>query len=157
MKDRELLEVAVGLREVARAGWKRVGIERPESVADHSYGVALAALVLAPPELDRLKVLSLALLHDLPEVRVGDITPHDGVPREEKKRREAVAAAELFAHHPPLQALWRELERGESAEAKFVKAMDLLDLELMAAHYARGGVDTGELARSAGRVPFANG
>lgn len=154
MKDRALLEVAAGLREVDRAGWKRVGIVAPESVADHSYGVALAALLLTPPSLDRLKVLGMALLHDLPEVRVGDITPHDGVPRAEKKRREAIAAAELFADHPALRALWAELEAAESPEARFVKSMDLLDLELMAAHYARSGVDTSELARSAGAFPF---
>jgi putative hydrolase of HD superfamily len=154
MTDRELLTEALGLREVARAGWKRVGVGTPESVADHSFGVALATLVLAPPELDRLKLVTMALLHDLAEVRVGDITPHDGIPRDEKKRREATAAAALFADHPALLASWREMEAGVSAEARFVKSLDLLDLELMAARYAARGVDTSELARSAGRFPW---
>lgn len=157
MTDRELLQEALGLREVDRAGWKRVGVEHPESVADHSFGVALAAVLLTPAHLDRHKVLVMALLHDLPEVRVGDITPHDGVPRAEKKRREGVAAAELFAHQPELRALWAELVAAESAEARFVKTLDLLDLELMSAHYAARGTDTAELARSAGTFSWPRG
>jgi putative hydrolases of HD superfamily len=154
MSDRALLEEALGLREVARAGWKRVGIAHPESVADHSFGVALAALVLTPPHLDKLRVLSMALLHDLAEVRVGDITPHDGIPRAEKKRREGEAAAAMFAAHPELAAAWAEMEAGETAEARFVKTLDLLDLELMARHYAAAGYETVELSASAGSFPW---
>lgn len=147
MTDGELLREALALKVLDRAGWKRVGVAAPESVADHSYGVALAALVLAPPELDRARLLAMALLHDLAEVRIGDITPHDGVPREEKKRREAAAAAALFADHPGLLALWEEAEAGQSAEARFLKELDRLDMALQAEAYARLGFATAEFGR----------
>lgn len=148
MTDRELLTEALALKELHRAGWKRVGIVEPESVADHSFGVALAALVLAPPELDRGRLLAMAILHDLAEVRIGDITPHDGVPRAEKKRREAEAAALLFADHAELAAIWSEAEAGVTAEARFLKSMDVLDLHLQAEVYGGRGHDTSEFGRA---------
>lgn len=139
MTDRELLAEVLGLKELARAGWVRVGVEAGESVADHSFGVAFAAMVLAPPELDRGRLLELALLHDVPEVRVGDITPYDGVSRDEKKQREAEAALALFADHPRLTALWAELVAGTSPEARFIKRLDHVDLRLQARRYAARG------------------
>lgn len=139
MTDRELLVEAMSLKALDRAGWVRVGVPRPESVAAHSWGVALLALVRCPPGLDRERLVAMALLHDLAEVRVGDITPHDGVPREEKRRREREAAAAMFADHPELRALWDEAERGESAEARFLKELDTLDMGLQAEVYASEG------------------
>ncbi|MCA9779191.1 MAG: HD domain-containing protein, partial [Candidatus Eremiobacteraeota bacterium] len=57
------------LKTVSRQGWTRHPIPQAavESVADHSYGVALLALLMCPPELNRSRVLELALLHDLAE------------------------------------------------------------------------------------------
>ncbi|MSQ03316.1 MAG: HD domain-containing protein [Myxococcales bacterium] len=152
MTDRELLNECLALKELHRAGWKRVGVAEPESVADHSFGVALAALVLAPPELDRGRLLAMALLHDLAEVRVGDITPHDGVSPQEKTRREADAAARLFEGHPQLAAIWLESEQGVTAEARFLKAMDTLDLHLQAERYGDRGYDTSEFGRAPPRA-----
>lgn len=144
MTDAELLAEAMRLKSLERAGWKRVGVQHPESVAAHSWGVALAALVRCPPELNREKVLMMALLHDLAEVRIGDITPHDGITREEKKRREAQAATAIFADHSALLALWCEAEALATPEAQFVKTMDLLDMGLQAEEYAASGTDTTE-------------
>lgn len=139
MTDRALLCEALGLKELDRAGWTRVGIARPESVAAHSWGVALLVLVRCPPELDRARLLAMALLHDLAEVRVGDLTPYDGVPRAEKHRREREVMTELLAHRPDLLAIWNEAEAGETPEARFLKAMDLTDLGLQAERYAAEG------------------
>lgn len=152
MTDRELLVAALGLKELDRAGWKRVGVASPESVADHSFGVALAALVLAPPELDRGRLLAMALLHDLAEVRVGDITPYDGVAHDEKRRREHEAAVVLFEARPDLLALWLEAEAGQSAEARFLKQVDRFDLRLQAERYAAAGVDVTDFLRSTAHV-----
>lgn len=152
MTDRELLAEALGLKELDRAGWKRVGVAAPESVADHSFGVALAALVLAPPELDRARLLAMALLHDLAEVRVGDVTPYDDVSREEKRRREHEAASALFSDRPDLMALWQEAEACESPEARFLKKVDRFDLHLQAERYATAGVDVGDFLRSTAHV-----
>ncbi|CAK0899040.1 unnamed protein product [Prorocentrum cordatum] len=83
------LREALGLKDVARAGWLRRGVEAPESVAAHSWGVAFLASQLCPASLDRGRVLEMSIVHDLAEVRVGDITPRDGVPPAEKHRLEA--------------------------------------------------------------------
>ena len=75
----ELIDALGRLKEVPRTGWLDRGIpaEETESVADHSFGVALLAWLLAPDELDRARVIELALLHDLAESSVGDATPYD--------------------------------------------------------------------------------
>ena len=144
MTDAKLLAEALGLKAVERAGWRRVGVPHPESVAAHSWGVALAAMLRCPPNLDREKVLVMAILHDLGEVRIGDITPHDGISREEKKQRELQAVRSMLTDHPRFFAIWLESEALQTAEAKFVKSMDRLDMGVQAEAYARQGFDTSE-------------
>lgn len=136
------LERALALKTTPRAGWARCGVPAPESVADHSYGVALLALVLAPRHpgpLDGARCLRLALAHDLAEALVGDITPHDGVPPEAKARREAGAVAELSAllGDAALESLWREYEAARTPEARFVKSLDKLEMLCQARAYER--------------------
>lgn len=141
MTDDALTTLAYGLKELDRAGWLRVGVERPESVAAHAWGTAFLALLRCPPELDRGRLVSMCVLHDLAEAVVGDITPHDGIPRDEKHRREAAAIASMLADHPELRALWDEAERGETAEARFLKELDREDMRAQARIYgARGHV-----------------
>ncbi|MFZ5476012.1 MAG: HD domain-containing protein [Myxococcota bacterium] len=144
MTDAELLAEASKLKELDRAGWKRIGVTHPESVAAHSWGVALAALLRCPPDLDRHKLLVMAVLHDLAEVRVGDITPHEGVAREEKHRREREAMGELLAHRSDLLAIWEEAEAGISPEARFLKEMDRADMGVQAERYGARGLDVSE-------------
>lgn len=146
-----LLET-LALKDLPRAGWLRVGVERPESVAAHSWGVAWLVLALCPPGLDRGRALAIAVVHDLAEVRVGDITPHDGIDRAEKARREAAAFDALVAALPgaaDLQGLRAEYEATSSPEGRFVKACDKLDMALQAAVYADGGAPTAEFVESA--------
>ena len=150
---RERLLEALQLKEVARAGWLRVGVRSPESVAAHSWGVAWLALVLCPEGLDRERVLSISIVHDLPEVRAGDITPHDGVSKTEKaalERDGLLALTEGLPRAAALKAFWEEYEAGETAEARFVKACDKLDMALQAARYADAQpVSTREFVESA--------
>lgn len=140
MSDDAVVDVlleALGLKDVARAGWIRRGVPGVESVAAHSWGVAWLVLVLLPPGLDRARALTYAVLHDLPEVRVGDLTPADGVPPEEKHRREAEAMASLAAALPPsLLDAWRAYEAQADPEARFVRQLDRLDMALQAVAYA---------------------
>jgi len=138
---RILLE-ALKLKSLPRTGWLRAGIENPESVAAHSWGVAWLSLVLCPPNLDRGRVLEMATIHDLAEIRVGDITPHDSVSRDDKHRMEDEAMndlLEVMCHRDELKALWDEYEAGKSKEAHFVKQMDKLDMALQAQEY--GGLE----------------
>ncbi|MED5309117.1 MAG: HD domain-containing protein, partial [Candidatus Thermoplasmatota archaeon] len=66
MRD-NLLEM-LELKQLPRTGWVRSEVDNPESVAAHSWGMAVLALRLAPENLDMIKVLSMCLVHDLPEV-----------------------------------------------------------------------------------------
>ena len=147
-----LLEV-LGLKELTRAGWTRVGIPGPESVADHSWGVAWLVMVLLPADLDRGRALSYAVLHDLPEVRVGDLTPADGVPRATKHAAEAAAMEGLCAGLPNgdrIVQTWTAYEARADPESRFVHQLDKLDMALQACRYGRRcEVDLTEFLESA--------
>jgi 5'-deoxynucleotidase YfbR-like HD superfamily hydrolase len=66
----EVLQAAGRLKTLKRAGWVRVGLPEPESVADHSFRVALLAVLFGPRlGLNGEKLVRLALLHDLAEAR----------------------------------------------------------------------------------------
>jgi len=107
-------------------------------------------LALCPEDIDQGQVLRLAVIHDSPEVRVGDITPYDGVSRSEKALRETEAAADMFRSRPDLVALLDEYQAQESPEARFVHQLDRLDMAFQALRYARDtGVDTSEFLGSA--------
>lgn len=150
LRDR-LIEV-LALKDLRRAGWSRVGIAEPESVAAHSWGVAWLVLVLCPEHLDRGRAVEIAILHDLAEAQVGDITPHDGVRGHRKRAMEAAAMQSLVRALPrgeQLYGLWREYEDGSTAEGRFVKACDKLDMALQAARYAERGYATDEFIDSA--------
>lgn len=140
-KAESLLRV-LGLKQVLRQGWTRHPIlpAAVESVADHSYGTCLLAWLLCPPELDRVRVLEMALLHDLAEVVTGDLVPADGVPQDVKQRDEQAALADLLQGLPVQSRgldLQREYQAQLSAEARFVKAMDRLDMALQSRLYER--------------------
>ncbi|MGB1985736.1 MAG: HD domain-containing protein, partial [Candidatus Poseidoniaceae archaeon] len=81
---REELLTLLQLKDIDRTGWVRAGVENPESVAAHSLGMAVLALRLCPQQLDLSKVLSMCLVHDIAEIVVGDLTPHDDIRGEEK-------------------------------------------------------------------------
>jgi len=145
------------LKQVYRRGWLERDIppERCESVAEHSYAVAILALLLSDhfPHLDLLRVLELALLHDFGEIDAGDITPADGVSREEKQRRELASLRRVLEQWPGRDrylALYDEYLQGKSAEARFVHQLEKLEMALQAAVYQRQGLAVlGEFLASA--------
>ncbi len=159
----DVLAAAGELKRVRRQGWIDRGVVDPESVADHSYRMALLAVLLAlgRPGLDPARAMALALVHDLPEAVTGDITPFDetlgaaGVDREAVFRRrpayseaaerakrvaEAAAIREIAARLPaPLAAwlvgAWEEYEAGETPEARLVRQVDKLETLVQALEY----------------------
>jgi len=92
----------------------------------------------------------IAVVHDLAEVRTGDITPHDAVPPAEKARLEREAFREIVAPLPNAEDLLASFDAyGQSPEGRFVKSCDKLDMALQARVYAEGGIDTREFIHSA--------
>ncbi|MCX7655537.1 MAG: HD domain-containing protein [Treponemataceae bacterium] len=133
------------LKGLYRQGWLKRGVPelRVESVADHSFGTALLVLLLAGhlgetdefADLDIHRCVEMALIHELGEVYVGDITPVDGVSREEKYYREREAFVRVVAGLPEAHrflSLWEEFEAGASPEARFVRQLDRLEMGIQA-------------------------
>ena len=145
-----LLMETLSLKHLDREGWKRVGVDRPESVAAHSWSMCWLVMLLAPEDIDKSKAIELAIIHDLAEARVGDITPHDGVSKAEKRERETSAISSMLADRPDLLQLWHEYDEGITPEAQFVHDIDRLDMALQATYYTQNlGINTTEFLDSA--------
>ena len=144
MASREALIEALGLKDVVRAGWLRAGVENPESVAAHSWGMAMLATQLCPDDLNLQRVLELCILHDIAEVRVGDITPHDNIAPEEKHRLESEAIEEMGIE---ANAIFAEYEAQETPESRFVRYLDKLDMALQAEIYESQNLDLSEFKK----------
>jgi len=137
------------LKRLYRQGWLRRGVpaQQVESVAEHSFGVAVLGLWLTEAGfsgLDRLKVLQMALLHDIGEIYAGDLTPADAVPAEEKHLREAASVRQVLGKLPggeKFVELWQEFEQGATPEARLVRQLDRLEMGLQAAVYASLGFE----------------
>ncbi len=144
------------LKGQVRRGWVQRGVDRPESVADHSLGVAVLAAALAPDlGVDRGELVTMAALHDLCEAVCGDVTPADGVAPEEKLSREAAAMAQVLEGLPDAEELlerWLDMAEGRTAMGRLVKELDALEMVLQAEHYeGQQAVDLAEF-HAAGRA-----
>jgi len=108
---------------------------RRENSAEHSWHLALMALVLAehaPPGTDLSRVIAMVVVHDLVEIDAGDLSVYAPEAEQARQRRaERAAADRIFALLPPgqasaLRALWDEFEERATVEARFARALDRL-------------------------------
>lgn len=105
---------------------------RTENDAEHSWHLALMAVILSGhsnQEIDLLKVIKMLLIHDLVEIDAGDVFLYDTAVNHTNTEAELAAARRIFGLLPTEQAdelilIWEEFEAGETAEAKFARAMD---------------------------------
>ena len=114
------------------------------------------------PELDLLKVIRMALIHDFGEIHAGDIIPGDQISPETKHQLERDSLVQIFGSLPNGDiyiTLWDEYESCASHEAQFVRQIDKLEMALQASVYehqhlenlaeffqsARAGISTPEL------------
>ncbi len=128
----DFLQRAEALKDTLRSGYTRQG--RRESTAEHSWRLMLWVEVLAEavPELDRLKLMRLALVHDLAEAVSGDIPAPLQDDKAEKTDQERRDLADLTSGLPPgqretIRALWEEYEAAQTPEAIFIKGLDKLE------------------------------
>lgn len=143
-----IIDTVLGLDPLAdlpRTGWLLRGVRPCESIADHSFGVALVALLLTDAlraegqQVDGERVLRMALVHDAPEARTGDVP----LPSKTAEAKEALAemggrvARELLP--ATLAEAWGEAEEGASLEARIVKAADKLQMMIKVLAYERQG------------------
>lgn len=109
--------------------------DRRENDAEHSWHLAMMALVLAEHSnvpVDLLKVVKMVLIHDIVEIDAGDTFMYDTQKNHSNTDEERLAANRIFGLLPPQQAkeliaIWEEFEAGDTAEAKFARSMDRLE------------------------------
>jgi putative hydrolase of HD superfamily len=147
----DLLDFAKKVRELKglkRSGWIEKGVRDPESVADHSFMLAVLAYLYSKKlGLDTDKCVKMALLHDICEVYSGDIPDKirdedQPVPDSEKKKLEEQGLEKLISLLPEdlakeIHDLWKEFEARETKEAKLVKDLDKLEMCMQALEYSK--------------------
>ena len=134
----EFLRQAERLKTVKRSAFTTSG--ETESVAEHSWRLALMALVLAPsfPDIDGARLVRMCLIHDLGEAIGGDIPAPEQARRRAEGALEGKSAAErrdLLTLVDPLPqklrddivGLWDEYETAQTPTAKLAKALDKLE------------------------------
>jgi len=140
------------LKRLDRTGWTLRGLPNgTESVASHSFGVCVTAMMLADAirargvEIDCERVLRMALIHDWAETRVGDMpktaTEYFGALTRKNAETQAFAdiVKELDAGESDYQSLYKDYENRTSLEARLVKAADVIDLLVQAYALERAG------------------
>jgi putative hydrolases of HD superfamily len=139
------------LKNLGRTGWMLRGLPAgTESVAAHSFGVSITAMMLADElaargtVVDAERLLRMALLHDWSEARIGDLpktaTKYLGA---ETRRAELAAFGDILSGFEAGEALYRQLyedyEQRASLEARLVKAADVIDLLVQVLALERAG------------------
>jgi putative hydrolase of HD superfamily len=135
------------LKKVQRTGWVLKGVKDVESVAEHTWRVAMLALVFAPQlNLDQLKLVKMALIHDLGEISIGDIKWESGKKvigsQKQKHIDEREAIRKIFADNSSFEEyveLWEEFNNQKTREAKIVKQLDKLEMVIQALEYQGEG------------------
>lgn len=140
------------LKRLDRTGWTLRGLPNgTESVASHSFGVCVTAMLLADEmktrglEIDTERVLRMALLHDWAETRVGDMpkTATDYFGKDVRRTAETRAFADIVSGlgsgESDYKSLYEDYEQRSSLEARVVKAADVIDLLVEAYALERAG------------------
>lgn len=137
------------LKRTPRSGWLKLGIENPESVAEHSFSTAAIGFLLAEMEgLDPYRVAGYCLFHDMAETRTGDL---DWLAQKYLDKGDYLSSEVIedqIAKLPDQLKLSME-ELVESSEEKnainaVARDADLLDLVFQAMVYAESGIDGAE-------------
>jgi len=142
----DFFKTAINLKNISRQGWiDKLSLKHPESVADHSYSMAIMGMLISDLEnYDSEKILKMILLHDLAESKIGDYTP-DEIDKDEKERIENNAFFEITKKLPTIlksqyDELWNEYQNHTTPESQIVHQIDKLEMALQAKIYQKEGI-----------------
>ena len=140
----EFLSTICGaLKSIKRTGWVRSGVPLPESDADHMHRCAMCAMMVEDVDVNHVKLLRMALTHDLCEALAGDVTPFCEKSKVENKHeaeRQAMERINEMVGEPlggELMELWKEYEAQESVEAIYCKDIDKFEMIMQAYEYEK--------------------
>ena len=141
----DFFKTAANLKKISRQGWiDKLSLDNPESVADHSYSMAVISMVISDLEnYNSEKIIKMVLLHDLAESKIGDYTPEQ-LSNEKKNKLENNTFNEIIKNLPDLIKLqylqiWQEYQENTSLESKLVHQIDKLEMVLQAKIYEKDG------------------
>jgi len=141
----DFFKTAANLKKIYRQGWiEKLSLDNPESVADHSYSMAVMSMLISDLEnYNSEKILKMVLLHDLAESKIGDYTPEQ-LSNEKKNKLENNAFNEIIKNLPDLiksqyLQIWQEYKENTSTESKIVHQIDRLEMALQAKIYQKDG------------------
>eukprot|EP00439_Symbiodinium_sp_Y106_P069036 s101_g11.t2 len=144
------------LKRLKRTGWVMRKIPLPESDSDHMHRCAMCAMLLTQPadqrddytasgmekfhpeKVDKVRLLRMAVSHDLCEALAGDITPYCNptlVASKHEKEKEAMQAIRKVVGDPlghELFELWAEYEELKTVEAIYCKDIDKFEMVVQA-------------------------
>ncbi|CAJ1357871.1 unnamed protein product [Effrenium voratum] len=155
-----LSDVCGVLKTLKRTGWVMRKVPLPESDADHMQRCAMCAMLLSQPadprddysgdaakfhpdKVDKVRLLRMAVTHDLCEALAGDITPFCNpslVASKFDKENQAMQAIRKVVGDPlgeELYGLWKEYEDLETVEAIYCKDIDKFEMVMQAFEYEK--------------------
>ncbi|EDO19439.1 hypothetical protein Kpol_1002p87 [Vanderwaltozyma polyspora DSM 70294] len=140
------LNVVQLLKIQKRTGWLDFGINECESISDHMYRMGITSMMIKDPKVNKDACVRIALVHDLAESLVGDITPNDPVGKDEKHRRELDTINYLcdtfiakYNEEAARQVLddWLAYENVSTLEARYVKDIDKFEMLVQCFEYEK--------------------
>jgi len=141
----DFFKTAANLKKISRQGWiDKLSLDNPESVADHSYSMAVISMVISDlGNYNSEKIIKMVLLHDIAESKIGDYTPEQ-LSNEKKTELENNAFNEIIKNLPDLiksqyLQIWQEYQENTSLESKLVHQIDKLEMVLQANIYKKDG------------------
>lgn len=148
----DVIRAAGIIKTIKRSGWvKKARIKNAESVADHSYRMALIGLIFGTDlGLDAGKITRMCLIHDLAESQIGDLMPEEKKNQLDHRKREDSVMKNILSRLPNkssriLNADWKELIGSKSDEAKLVWQLDKLEMGLQMKDYITSGYSSKRL------------
>lgn len=139
--------LATELKNKIRSGWKVWNIEREriESVAEHIYGTCILAISIDSQfeiGIDLYKVVMMLVLHEIEEIKIGDLTPFDKQTQEERRTLGKQAVEEVLGildKKVQYIELIEEFEEMQTKESLFAKMCDKLEADIQSKIYCEEG------------------